>query len=72
MSTGAPGAAARHGARRGTREILVGGVRVVVATAVPAPGAALSVAARRPAEALVAECIGVPPRGVGVASLSER
>lgn len=69
MSTGAPGAAARHGARRGTREILVGGVRVAVATAVPAPGAALSVAARRLAEALVAECIGAAPRGVRVASL---
>lgn len=69
MITGAPGAPARHGARLGTREILVGGMRVAVATAIPAPGAALSVAARRLAEALVADCIGAAARGVRVASL---
>jgi len=65
----APGAPARHGARSGAREIVVAGYRVAVATAVPAPGAALSVAARRLAEDLVGERAGCPRRSVRVASL---
>lgn len=51
------------------RDVVVGDRRVDIATAVPAPGESLTAAARRLAERLVAERVGLPAVAVRVASL---
>ena len=60
-------AAAREG--RVERDLAVGAWRVDVGTAVPAPGESLSGAARRLAERIVADRLGLPAVAVRVASL---
>lgn len=51
------------------RDFVVGPWRVDVATAVPAPGESLSAAARRLAERIIADRVGLPVVSVRVASL---